>query len=323
MRGRGSLWMRWRLAILLALLAGLPGCGSMALIVEDAVVVDHRPVRLVAQVGRKKLFGLNHVREPVPVTFRVGDQEVGRGFTDEKGEVQILVSDLPDHPAPLQARTWVSGEVLTDTGRIFYWGEDRTIIAVDIDYTIVETSYLRLLFGDHIPVSRPMKGARQALQALSGEYHIVYTTARPRYMLDRTRRWLEHYDFPPGPVVVAPSFRDVFRQTRFKSDLFVQLREQWPELLISVGNRSVDVESAAPNLILPLIIHSVENDTNGDSRAIHLQNWSKAEEFFKVNRDILSDPRRLDAAIREGLTFLQPVREGEIFHYQRRHIALP
>lgn len=287
------------------------GCGGPALIADDVIAMDRQPVPLTAYVGRKDLFDLHPDIRRAEVTFQVEGRQIGRDTVDERGRAFVVLEDEEDRPLSYQAHTRAGGKSLESAGRIFQWDPDRVILAVDIDYCIVRTNYVRLLFGRHIPVSPPFPEAREVLAELSKEYQILYLTARPRSMLDRTREWLEHYAFPPGPVVVSDRFRHVLRQLEWKRDMLKQLHQQYPSLLVSFGNRKLDVQSALPNNLLPLIIESIENDIKPGRGDVVLEDWQAVREFFRVNRDVLVRPRRLKAAMHEGARLLQPVRDKQ------------
>lgn len=284
------------------------GCGRPTMIADDVVVMGGQPVPLTAYVGRKDLFDLHNDIRDVTVSFQVDGRRVGQAVVDQSGCAQVMLNASGDRPTSFQARADVRGQALEASGRIFYWEPHRVIVAVDMDHCIARTNYLRLLFGKHIPVSPPFDGAREVIEGLSKDYQILYLTVRPRSMLDRTRDWLEHYGFPPGPVMVSDRFEAVLRQLEWKRETLRQLREQYPALLVSIGNRKLDIESALPNHILPLTIQSIENDTEDNQGTVFLQDWDSLGHFFRVNRSILIDPERLSQAIREGATLQQPVR---------------
>lgn len=289
------------------------------MIADDAVIMGGKPTPLTAYVGRKDLFDLHSSVRNVTVSFQIDGRHVGQDAIDRSGRAFVVFDGSANEPASFRAQANVSGQHLQATGRIFYWQPNRVIVAVDMDYCVAHTNYVRLLFGRHIPVSPPFDGAREVIAELSRNYQILYFTARPRSMLNRTRRWLEHYQFPPGPVVVSDRFEAVLRQLEWKRDALKQLQLQYPSLLVSIGNRSLDIESALPNHILPLTVQSVENDTKDDHTTVFLQDWQSIGHFFQINRQTLIDPDRLGRAIREGATLQQPVRDraGRYFYVQK------
>src|SRR6185295_16578473 len=91
--------------------------------------------------------------------------------------------------------------------RVFELHRNRVMIALDIDKTIAQTEYKQLILKPEDEDSDPVKGSRPALQHLSKYYGIIYVTARPRFLLEKTRQWLAEKEFPEGPVVIAPSVR--------------------------------------------------------------------------------------------------------------------
>lgn len=319
MAGRSCVW-----ALLCAcgLLLAESGCARPALIADDAVVLDGRTAPLNAYTGHLSLFDLHDDIYSASVAFEVGERRVGEDLVDDAGHAFVLFDDFPGAPASFQARSKVLGQHLGSAGRIFRWRTDRVILAIDLDYCIVQTNYVRLLFGKHIPVSPPFADSREVLTDLSKDYQILYLTARPRSMTERTRQWLDHYGFPPGPLVVSDHFADVLHQLEWKRDTLKRLHLQYPSLLVSLGNRKIDIESALPNHILPVLVRSAEIDAKDEPGNLLLEDWRAIGEFFRVNRQTLIDPDELDAAIRNGAPLLQPVRdEAGQYLLKTKHIG--
>lgn len=292
----------WWLVVLL----GVAGCGAPVLSVDDTVTMNGGGMPLVAYVGRSHMLGLRSELEHIPVTFFIEGEKIGTNQSDGEGRAAVMVPDMNGSPNAFKARARVGGQSLEATGRIFQWQQGRGIIAVDIDHTISQTNYRRLVLKERVAVSPPVPGARETLAVLAKDYQILYLTARPRFLIEKTREWLAYYGFPPGPVVAAPGVRDAMRQLRFKQTILRQLRERWPDMRIGIGNRESDIDAYAHNRMLPLIIYT-DGEQELHSYAVGLINWQVAQQFFEANREILTNPARLDKVIDGRLMLLQPL----------------
>ncbi len=288
------------------LLLGVPGCGPLVLSVDDAVVRNGDPVPLTAYLGREHIFGLRSEIEHGSVTFFIDGRQVGENTVDDEGQAIVTVADLRGTPQAFLAKASAGGKVLEAGGRIFHWPANRVGIAVDIDHTISQTDYRRLIVKERVEVSPPIPGARETLNELAREYNILYLTGRPRFLIEKTRGWLDHYGFPPGPVIAAPGVRDAMRQLKFKQRTLARLRERWPDLLIGIGNRTSDIEAYASNHMLPVIVYSGGEEKHY-SDAVVLQDWQFVRRFFDANAQVLTNPRDLENVIRGQMMVQQPL----------------
>jgi hypothetical protein len=310
--------VRWTaLSGCVAVLLGLSGCGPLVLSVDDAVATSAGPVRLAAYLGREHVFGLRSEIEHGTVTFFVNGRQVGENTVDDEGRAVVTAADLAGEPRAFLARARAGGKVLEASGRIFYWPANRVGLAVDIDHTISQTDYRRLIVKERVAVSPPIPGARETLNELADKYNILYLTGRPRFLIEKTRGWLEHYSFPPGPVMAAPRFRDALLQLRFKQRTLHGLREQWPDLLIGIGNRTSDIEAYASNQMLPVIVYSGGEEKHY-SDAVVLQDWQFVRRFFEANARVLTNPRDLEKVIQGQVMIEQPLipYEAAKSHYE-------
>lgn len=292
------------LGVLLLLL--LPGCGPLVLSVDDTVVMDGREARLVAHVGRQHVLGLRTTVERVPVSFSVSNQGISQNIADGDGRAGVTVQLPESGPLTFDVQAKVNGSTCRATGRIFYWHKGRVIIAVDIDHTISQTDYDKLLMTDIPQASPPLPDARETLAVLSKDYYIMYLTARPRFLLEKTRNWLAAYEFPPGPVVTAPKLSDSMQPTKWKSQALEGLRHTWPDVLIGIGNHNSDAESYAPNGMLPVIIYSQGEELHYADEVV-LQHWEAVAGFFAANRATLMNPAKLRSVIEGRAWLIQPI----------------
>jgi hypothetical protein len=128
---------------------------------------------------------------------------------------------------------------------------------------------------------------------LARDFEIVYLTARPQFLADKTRVWLAAHGFPDGPLLTAPSWRATLRQERYKRRALARLREQLPNLLIGVGDKMRDVRAYLANHMLAIHIDVQGEASSSDSRAITVRDWNDIRRLFEANRALLVTPQRL------------------------------
>ena len=290
----------------LVFLVAVPGCGPLVLSVDDAVVTSGSAAPFSAYVSREHIFGLRSEIERVPVVFSVDGRKIGENTADDEGRASIMTEALEGTPRTFVARARVGGKTLDATGRIFHWQRGRVIIAVDIDHTVSQTNYRKLVLTEQVDISPPIPGARETLEGLAKDYYILYLTARPRFLIEKTRGWLDHYGFPAGPVVAAPRVRDAIQQLAFKQRTLHQIRLRRPELLIGIGNRTADIEAYASSGMLPVIVYSGGEEKHY-SDAVVLQDWQSVRQFFDANAEYLTSPARLKKVVDGQLMILQPL----------------
>lgn len=291
-----------------ALLTMTVGCGQPVLSVDDAVLMDGRPVRLLAYLEREPMFGVRDGIENATVEFQVDGIQAGSARTGSNGEAEVRVTlPAPDIDS-FEARATVDGRELRQQARIYDWREPRVIVAVDIDETIADTEYDDLLFEKIDTETHPIRGARDALSAMSEHCHVFYLSVRPRFLLERTREWLRKYEFPPGPVITSTRLRDLVKHTRYKRRRLAALREVAPNLLIGIGDNSADAEAYGANRMLTLILqHDEDDEARYRPHVLLFENWRSIAAFFDANREILTDPTRLRKTINDRGMLARPL----------------
>ena len=286
-----------RVGYLLLCLFGVAGLGCRApvLTVDDAVVFPGANTRLGACVEREPILGLCKDVERVRVAFDVEGREVGDAKTNQDGVAEVEY-ELAPGLEQYEARTLVDGRELRTPGRVFTWDKDRVIIAVDIDHTIARTDYKGLLRTNSADGSEPVEHSPETLNMLARDFHIIYLTGRPRFMIDKTRVWLRERGYPAGPVITSVRVRDMANPGAAKLRTLSVLRKWWPNLLIGIGNRAADAEAYSTNDMLSLVLPSKPGESAGH-HAVVLPNWKAVDAFFTANREVLTDAARLKEAI--------------------------
>jgi hypothetical protein len=283
---------RW--ARCLALAALLVGCATPYFEVDEAVRFEDGSTRFVAFAQRQRGWFLGGVSE-VEVQFAVAGKPVARAVTDDRGFAKTIAE--VDRPAPLfEATARFGGETLRREGEVVEWRSDVVIVACDIDSTISQTSLASLFFDEADESSIPIPDSPEVLTELDRDFQVLYLTARPRFTLEKTRRWLEEHGYPREPVVTSLAPRDALGQTRYKTRTLDSLRKHYNHLLIGIGNTDIDADSYAIHGMLVLLVQP-ERPVGHDGDVFRFQNWRQIGAFFRENHGVLSDPARLEAAI--------------------------
>ena len=304
-------WMRWIGGLMVSWHVAVPAMSTPPILsVDDAVVMPGEKTHLVAYVEREPVLGLRKDVEDVTVRFFVGGNEVGHDKTDDDGRASIRC-ELRSGTARYEARAVVGRRKLLAEGDVFAWDGDRVIIAVDVDDTIARTDYTDLIFDEDEDEIDPLKRSSKTLDTLAADYHIVYLTARPRFLLHKTRVWLREEDFPTGPVITAKGLRQSVRQERFKRKQLKVLRKRWPKLLIGIGNSTSDAEAYGACGLLSIMLEQEDGKEDFGRHSIVLRKWKTVARFFEANRATLADADKLKEAIKGKRMLLQPVRRWD------------
>jgi hypothetical protein len=277
------------------------GLGRLELNTEDAVIAPGRPALFVTALERKYTLAMGDDVEDATIEFYFDGQLIGRGVTDRNGSAAITVNlAIPAHrPSTYLARAVRKGRVVQAAGRVYYWNPRRTVLAVDVDETISHTHYSDLFIASIDRHSRPLDGASDALWKLSKHYEILYISARPRWLNEKTRKWLRANNFPPGAVANAIKFEAALHQRRYKQEMLVKWRERFPNILIGVGDKKADDKAYGANNMLTIIIDKPRFTRYGP-HCLVFSNWARVTDFFEEQHARLADASRLAGLIADA-----------------------
>jgi hypothetical protein len=280
---------------LVVAMAILAGCDGPRVTVDDAVALDNRAM-LVGYVEPSAMFGMTKGLSDVRVNFYALGRAVGSAVSDAQGRA-VAVVDLPPGTRQFEGRADVTGHDVSDTGVIYNWRKDKTIIAIDIDDTLAKTDYVKLIFSNGDGASKLLDNARPVIQSLAPDYQILYITVRPRFLMDKTRAWMASEQLPAGPLVGGLHLGAVFDQVRQKRESLAQLRGAMPNLLIGLGDKDADVVGYHDSRMLALILGPADGES---ASLVRRKDWREIGAFFAAHHDTLSDPGRLNDVLGQG-----------------------
>ena len=282
-------------------------CRPPILSVDDTLAVRGEKTQLVAYVEREPVFGLRKDVKGIRVEFLVGDETVGDDRTDHDGRASVKCTLAPT-VRRYEARMVADGQILWAEGEVHTWARERISIAVDVDNTIARTDVEELILDPDADDISPLKRSVATLEGLAQDYQILYLTARPRFLRDKTRVWLRDKGFPEGPLVTAKGVRQAVRSEHFKRETLNALRARWPNLRIGIGNTSSDADAYGANDMLALVLEPRAKEEDEVPRhAIVFRDWKTVAEFFAANRATLTDPDQVDDVVDGKRMLLQPV----------------
>lgn len=258
---------------------------------------------LVANVELARVKGIRRNLEDVEVAFRVNGRKIGTARTDEDGRAMLDAKVSPDL-REFEVSYRHKGHKHKHTGRIFHWRPDRTIVAVDIDETVSATEYRALLLKDD-DTSSPITGSDTTLKRLANDCQVVYITGRPRFLWEKTQRWLDRNGFPPGPLITAPNLRQCIVQASFKRKELANIRETWPAALIGIGDRGADIHAYGENGMLTLLVGGTPS-VDPKRHMYRFEDWQSLGDFCVANQAVLTSPQRLQIALGSGVDFAVP-----------------
>lgn len=285
------------------LLVGSTGCGRYVLSADDVIVAPDRKATLAVSLFRDFGASFHANVNAAEVRFLVDRREVGRAVTDRDGRAAVRTT-LAGRADSYEVQARVGNHSLRASAPIYHWTRDKTVIAVDIDETISATKYSDLFVAE-IDGSKPIHGSANALWALSKKYQILYFSARPVFLQDKTRRWLKDNYFPPAPSAFAMSFEACLRQAHYKRLMLEDLRSRWPNLLVGIGDKKVDDEAYGPYGMLTLIVNRAPIGSY-TQRCIMCRDWQEITTFFNTHEPRLTDPTLLAGMLERHGEQLRP-----------------
>lgn len=291
---------RWTCA---AFALALAACATPYFEVDDAVELEDGRTRFAAFAERDRGPFYGGV-EGVDVRFLVDGAEVATVRSDGGGVATILTR-IPRGKQRFEATASYGGGSFRRSGKILQWRDDEVVVVCDIDSTISDTALEALFFDETDEKSRPIADSAEVLSTIAQRFGILYFTARPKFTLDKTQRWLHVHGYPEAPVMTSLEVRDLIAEGHYKRRELGKLRRVFPNLLIGIGNSHADSTGYGANGMLSLIVNRT-GDTLYSRHEIEFESWRQIGTFFEVNGRLLRDPERLRDAARGEETLMVP-----------------
>ncbi len=146
----------------------------------------------------------------------------------------------------------VGGDLSTTEALIDVVPPGTTYFATDVDGTLttVETEEFTALLTGTLPSANPDSPA--ALQLLADKrYRPLYLTARPEFLVGRTRELVASAGFPPGIVRTLTSIVPIASPGQYKQNELDALGQQGIVVSYAIGNTASDADAYFLSNIAP------------------------------------------------------------------------
>ncbi|KPK85805.1 MAG: hypothetical protein AMJ81_02620 [Phycisphaerae bacterium SM23_33] len=246
----------------------------------DTLAYPGQPVELMASViSLKEMEGV----EGADVEFLLGQTSLGKVKTDSGGHARL--NWTPPKPGDYGLTAKIVAVPEKDFEDMLKCAptpllvsartKDTKFVVLDLDHTVVASSFFRVLFGG----AKPMPESAEVVKELSKDYSVIYLTQRPGLLTVKSKNWLTGNGFPRAPLLVSEFKQAVGDSGKFKTGRLKALREQFPNVAIGIGDKISDAEAYVANGLKAYLIPHYDRQDDGDVRDM-------AEKVGKLNQDI-------------------------------------
>ena len=204
----------------------------------DVLTYPNEPVELLARVQMAKFL------EDVPgvtVGFYKGSELLGTAKTDGYGRAKLTwtppkegdysltakIDDVPDKD--LRDLLNVSPAPLLVAAR----SKETPFVVIDLDHTVVGSSFFRVLVGGAKPMPRSVRVTR----AIAKKYSIIYLTQRPTLLGRKSKQWLKDKGYPFGVLLLSELGKALVDSGGFKSLQLSTIKKSFPGIRIGIGDK--------------------------------------------------------------------------------------
>jgi len=175
------------------------------------------------------------------------------------------------------------------------WPKDKAFVVVDLDHTVVDSSFFRVLFGG----AKPAADSVRVMRRIAARFGIVYLTHRPDLMTRNSKGWLREHEYPLGPLLVS-ELKEAFGDSgKFKTAKLAAVTEAFPNAKIGIGDKLSDAQAYVDNgLAAYLIPHYKEKPKSMREMARDIR---RLDGRGRLN--VVSNWREIEAGIFGGKKF--------------------
>ncbi len=287
MRTRGWLWGALAVAALTA--AGMAARGGLGDILDkvrdrldpliltyDEIATPGAEVPIKASLRSDlRLAGLEERR----LQFLRGEEKVAEIRTDEDGNATFLWR-APEETGDYECTVRVHPDDMPETPvapatlLVAVRPADTPIAIIDLDKTVVASSFLRVLVGG----AKPMDGSALVVKRLARTHTIVYLTHRPDFLGTDSKQWLTDHGFPRAPVLTSTLGGLLAGSGSYKLERLADLKKTFPRVQLGIGDKFSDARAYVENGLMSILILHVD--------------WSERdpEEYEDVRKELAALP---------------------------------
>ncbi|MDY6913779.1 MAG: hypothetical protein SVT52_04920 [Planctomycetota bacterium] len=214
----------------------------------DTLAYPKAPVDLAARVqSGRNLKGM----EGVEVAFYRGRLLLGLAMTDQSGlavaewtppaagnyELTVKIVAVPDEVDDVILK--VTPAPLLVAAR----DKNTSFAIIDLDHTVVESSFFRVLVGG----AKPMTDSARVAKLIARRYGLIYLTHRPDLLTRKSKLWLQDNGYPRGPLLVSELKQAFGDSGKFKTTKLKDIRKAFPGVRIGIGDKLSDAQAYVDN----------------------------------------------------------------------------
>ncbi len=174
--------------------------------------------------------------------------------------------------------------------------KDEPLAIVDLDKTVVASSFFRVLTGG----AKPMRGSQDVLRRLKKTHTIVYLTHRPDFLGPLSKGWLQEHKFVEGPLLTSSLTGLLEGSGSFKTERIQSLRQSHPNVKVGIGDKFSDAEAYVDNGIQSILILPV---TWSDDDPEHFEDLARKLGDTSDAVHVVDSWAEVEAVLFEGKAF--------------------
>ena len=214
----------------------------------DTLAYPAAPVDLAVRVqSGRNLKGM----ENLEIAFYHGKRLLGLAMTDQNGlavaewtppaagnyELTAKIVAVPDEVD--DAILKVTPAPLLVAAR----DKNTSFAIIDLDHTVVESSFFRVLVGG----AKPMADSARVAKLIAKRYGLIYLTHRPDLLTRKSKLWLQDNGYPRGPLLVSELKQAFGDSGKFKTAKLKDIRKAFANVRIGIGDKLSDAQAYVDN----------------------------------------------------------------------------
>ncbi len=216
----------------------------------DVLCEPNEPVELVARLQEAEL--LDDI-EDMTVGFYLDTELVGEAVTDDEGFARLkwMPAGQGDYELSVKVKTeGVKEEYAEEMAGlesvpllVSVRPRETRFVVVDLDHTVVESSFLYVLLGQ----AKPMEGSVEMMKKIAEQYSVIYLTHRPDLLTHLSKNWLRKHGYPRGVLLVSTIKQVLGGSGDFKTGRLMDVRVKYPNISLGIGDKLSDAEAYVAN----------------------------------------------------------------------------
>lgn len=128
--------------------------------------------------------------------------------------------------------------------------KDTQFVVIDLDHTVVGSSFFRVLVGG----AKPMSGSVRVTRAIAKKYSIIYLTQRPTLLGRKSKQWLKDNRYPTGVLLLSELGKALADSGGFKTTKLINVRKDFPGIKIGIGDKPSDAQAYVDNEMVAFLL---------------------------------------------------------------------